>query len=130
MPTLPSSLFALRELTASVLPCFGKSLGFKNEAEVRMRNARGRAPCIRGRAHGGRLTHSRRTLRCNPSDLLLPGCVVRYGGMETARFMTYIARLKVVNIHFPGRVKRLGFFTRFCVFVEECAKGQVGANKK
>jgi len=50
--------------------------------------------------------------------------------METARFMTYIARLKVVNIHFPGRVKRLGFFTRFCVFVEECAKGQVGANKK
>ena len=35
-----------------------------------------------------------------------------------------------VNIHFPGRVKRSGFFTRFCVFVEECAKGQVGAKKK
>ena len=35
-----------------------------------------------------------------------------------------------VNIHFPGRVKRSGFFTRFCVFVGECAKGQVGAKKK
>ena len=130
MPTLPSSLFALRELTASVLPCFGKSLGFKNEAEVRMRNARGRTPCIRGRAHGGRLTHSRRTLRCNQSDLLRPGCVVRYEGMGTADFTTYFARMKVVNIHFPGREKRSGFFTRFCVFVAGCAKGQVGANKK
>ena len=35
-----------------------------------------------------------------------------------------------VNIHFPGREKRSGFFTRFCVFVGECAKGQVGAKKK
>ena len=123
MPTLPSSLFALRELTASVLPCFGKSLGFKNEAEVRMRNARGRAPRVRRLANGGRLTHSRRAMRCNQSDLLRPGCVVRYGGVGTADFTTYFARMKVVNIHFPGREKRSGFFTRFCVFVAGCAKG-------
>ena len=69
-------------------------------------------------------------MRCNLSDLLRPGCVVRYGGMGTACFTTYFARVKEVNIHFPGRVKRSGFFTRFCVFVGECAKGQVGANKK
>ena len=62
-------------------------------------------------------------MRCNPSDLLRPGCAVRYNGVGTARFMTYIARLKVVNIHFPGREKRSGFFTRFCVFVAGCAKG-------
>ena len=56
--------------------------------------------------------------------------MVRYIGVETADFTTYFARMKVVNIHFPGREKRSGFFTRFCVFVEECAKGQVGAKKK
>ena len=123
MSFMPGRPLTLRGLTASVLPCFGKSLGFKNEAEVRMRNARGRTPCIRGRAHGGRLTHSRRTLRCNSSDLLHPGCVVRYGGMGTACFTTYYARVKDVNIHFPGREKRSGFFTRFCVFVAGCAKG-------
>ena len=95
-----------------------------------MCNARGRAPCIRGRAHGGRLTHSRCALRCNSSDLLRPGCVVRYGGMGTACFTTYYARVKDVNIHFPGREKRSGFFTRFCVFVAGCAKGQVGDRKK
>ena len=44
--------------------------------------------------------------------------------------MTYIARIKVVNIHFPGREKRLGFFTRFCVFVSGCAKAGIGAKKK
>ena len=69
-------------------------------------------------------------MRCNSSDLLRPGCVVRYGGMGTACFTTYYARVKDVNIHFPGREKRSGFFTRFCVFVAGCAKGQVGANKK
>ena len=69
-------------------------------------------------------------MRCNQSDLLRPGCVVRYIGVGTADFTTYIARVKDVNIHFLGRVKRPGFFTRFCVFVEECAKGQVGAKKK
>ena len=31
---------------------------------------------------------------------------------------------------FSGRVKRSGFFTRFCVFVAGCAKVQVGAKKK
>ena len=56
--------------------------------------------------------------------------MVRYEGMGTACFTTYFARVKDVNIHFPGREKRSGFFTRFCVFVEECAKGQVGAKKK
>ena len=69
-------------------------------------------------------------MRCNQSDLLRPGCVVCYGGMGTARFTTYYARVKDVNIHFPGREKRSGFFTRFCVFVAGCAKGQVGAKKK
>ena len=69
-------------------------------------------------------------MRCNLSDLLRPGCAVRYNGVGAARFPTFFARMKVVNIHFPGRVKRSGFFTRFCVFVEGCAKGQVGANKK
>jgi len=38
--------------------------------------------------------------------------------------------MKVVNIHFPWREKRSGFFTRFCVFLAGCAKGQVGAKKK
>ena len=95
-----------------------------------MRNARGRAPCIRGRAHGGRLTHSRRTLRCNSSDLLRPGCVVRYNGVGTARFTTYFARMKVVNIHFRKREKRPAVFTRFCVFVAGCAKAGIGAKKK
>ena len=56
--------------------------------------------------------------------------MVRYIGVGTADFTTYFARMKVVNIHFPGRVKRLGFFTRFCVFVAGCAKGQVGDRKK
>ena len=69
-------------------------------------------------------------MRCNPSDLLRPGCAVRYIGVETADFTTYFARVKDVNIHFPGREKRLGFFTRFCVFLAGCAKGQVGAKKK
>ena len=69
-------------------------------------------------------------MRCNPSDLLRPGCVVRYNGGGTACFTTNIARVKDVNIHFPGREKRSGFFTRFCVFVAGCAKGQVGAKKK
>ena len=69
-------------------------------------------------------------MRCNMSDYLRPGCAVRYGGMETARFTTYYARVKDVNIHFPGREKRSGFFTRFCVSVAGCAKGQVGAKKK
>ena len=69
-------------------------------------------------------------MRCNQSDLLRPGCAVRYNGVGTARFTTNIARVKDVNIHFPGCVKRLGFFTRFCVFVAGCAKGQVGAKKK
>lgn len=41
MPTLPSSLFALRELTASVLPCFGKGLGLtmRQKRECVMREA-------------------------------------------------------------------------------------------
>ena len=69
-------------------------------------------------------------MRCNPSDLLRPGCVVLYEGMGTARFTTYYARVKDVNIHFLGRVKRLGFFTRFCVFVAGCAKAGIGAKKK
>ena len=69
-------------------------------------------------------------MRCNSSDLLRPGCAVRYNGVGTARFTTNIARVKDVNIHFPGWEKRSGFFTRFCVFVAGCAKGQVGANKK
>ena len=95
-----------------------------------MRNARGRTPCIRGRANCCRLTHSRCTMRCNMSDYLRPGCAVRYNSVGTARFPTLFARMKVVNIHFPGREKRHGFFTRFCVFVAGCAKGQVGARKK
>ena len=94
-----------------------------NEAEARVCNARGRTPRVRRLAHGGRLTHSRCALRCNPSDLLRLGCVVRYSGVGTADFTTNIARVKDVNIHFPGCVKRLGFFTRFCVFVAGCAKG-------
>ena len=69
-------------------------------------------------------------MRCNPSDLLRPGCVVRYNGGGTACFTTNIARVQAVNIHLPGRLKRSGFFTRFCVFLAGCAKGQVGANKK
>ena len=69
-------------------------------------------------------------MRCNPSDLLRPGCVVRYNGGGTACFTTNIARVKDVNIHFRKREKRPAVFTRFCVFVVECAKGQVGANKK
>ena len=69
-------------------------------------------------------------MRCNQSDLLRPGCVVRYSGVGTVCFTTYYARVKDVNIHFPGREKRFGFFTRFCVFVAGCAKGQVGAKKK
>ena len=69
-------------------------------------------------------------MRCNQSDLLRPGCAVRYIGVGTVRFTTYFARVKDVNIHFPGRVKRSGFFTRFCVFVAGCAKVQVGAKKK
>ena len=55
---------------------------------------------------------------------------MRYNGVGTVHFTTYFARIKVVNIHFPGRVKRSGFFTRFCVSVAGCAKGQVGAKKK
>ena len=67
---------------------------------------------------------------CNMSDYLRPGCAVRYGDVGTTCFTTYFARVKDVNIHFPGREKRSGFFTRFCVFVAGCAKGWVGAKKK
>ena len=69
-------------------------------------------------------------MRCNQSDLLRLGCAVRYSGVGTACFTAYFARMKVVNIHFPGRVKRPGFFTRFCVFVAGCAKAGIGATKK
>ena len=72
----------------------------------------------------------RRAMRCNQSDLLRPGCAVRYNGVGTARFTTYFARMKVVNIHFPWREKRSGFFTRFCVFVVGCAKASIGDRKK
>ena len=40
------------------------------------------------------------------------------------------ARKWQMNIHFPGCVKSSGFFTRFCVFVEGCAKAGIGAKKK
>ena len=69
-------------------------------------------------------------MRCNQSDLLRPGCAVRYIGVGTVRFTTYFARVKDVNIHFPGREKRSGFFTRFCVFVAGCAKASIEAKKK